>query len=80
MAKIKLRYKFIEFQEESHELLHEEIWHCINHKYKERLGAVVYCDQFQKWEFQPKNMTGFTSVCLRDIAHFLDQLKDKPNG
>ena len=71
---MKTKYKFIEFQEEPHELLNEEIWHCINHRYNQRLGVIVYCDEFGKWEFQPKDNTGYTSVCLRDIAHFLDQL------
>jgi len=75
---MKTKYKYIEFFKQESWMQPGYIWRCNNHKMA-FLGEVTYCVEWKEWEFCPTPNKGFTIVCLRDIADFLDQLnKEKP--
>jgi len=70
---MKTKYKYIEFVKQESGLRPDDTWQCLNRK-KVLLGHVGYIAEWSEWEFCPTPNKGFTIVCLRDIAHFLDEL------
>ena len=67
---MKTRYKHIEFSQIGGQ------WRCLNIHQRTIIGSAEYVLQWQKWEYVPHAGTGYTSDCLRDIAQFLDHLKE----
>jgi len=51
-------------------------WNCLNRKSESTLGAVSYYRPWRQFVYEPNELGDiiFNSSCLRDIAHFLDQL------
>lgn len=68
---MKTRFKYIEFK------LIAGQWRCLNIGQRREIGSVEYMHRWKKWEYVPKAGSGYTSNCIRDIAHFLDHL-EKP--
>lgn len=74
---MKTRYKYIHFvkllwsKQQS-----EDFWGCFNNKTGDRLGTVDWFDNWQQYELSTSENAGFTIGCLRDIADFMQQLKE----
>ena len=73
---MKTKYKHIEF------VGAEDTWWCYTRKDDTQLGICDYGTvKKNTWEFVPFSRIGFSADCLRDIAHFLEQLnKEQPDG
>jgi len=69
---MKTEYKYIKFVQTV--LIGH--WNCLNKKSGDELGSVAFYDPWNRFCFEPVEFWGviFESICLRDIAHFLDQL------
>lgn len=66
---MKTKYKFIHFVEVT-----SNWWGCYNNRTKVHLGTVeLFSEQY---EFAGMRGAWFTAGCLRDIADFMDQLKE----
>ena len=65
---MKQIYKYIEF------LYLGQRWTCLNKVRRDQLGVLEYNHNWKKWEYVPREGTGYTPGCLRDIADFMDQL------
>jgi hypothetical protein len=74
---MKAKYKHVEFtRDETKVLFYDDgaqPWQCHNHK-GVLLGSCEYGERWSQWEFEPEALMGFSASCLRDIAHFLEQL------
>ena len=72
MAKLKTKYKYIEFKES----IFLKIWTCMNRKDKTELGTVEFEALWNQYVFCTNNeiYVMFSAGCLRDIAHFIKQL------
>ena len=70
---MKTRYRFIHFINIGYD------WYCYtNSKPAKNLGFCEFYQAWKQWQFVPSDGTAYTSECCRDIAHFLDQLKEQP--
>ena len=69
---MKTEYKYIKFTE----TLRTGNWKCLNKKNLDLLGSVFFYDTWKQFvfEFDVLGDFIFNSSCLRDVAHFLDQL------
>jgi len=69
---MKTEYKYIKFVQTTL----ADHWNCLNRKSETELGSVSYYKQWRQFVFEPDELGDviFNSSCLRDIAHFLDQL------
>lgn len=69
---MKTEYKHIKFVQTT--LI--DHWNCLNKKSGEELGSVSYYKPWKQFVFEPYELGDivFNTTCLRDIAHFLDQL------
>ena len=68
---MKTKYKFIHFGKMSDD---PEVWICNNN----RAGALGYIEHYKPWKqmcFYPYGGTIFNDQCLKDIAHFIGQLR-----
>lgn len=72
---MKTKYKHIKFTKTT--LVGH--WNCFNVKSGDSLGSVFYDKQCSQYIFEPDEFGeyAFTSSCLRDMAHFLDQLNEQ---
>jgi hypothetical protein len=72
---MKTRYKYIHWTDQG-ELLQgvAQMWRCQNNRTGNCLGFAVYNAAWKKWMFSPAEFTEFSIDCLRDIAHFMEQL------
>lgn len=66
---MKTKYKYVEMK-----LDNGKVWHVGNHKTNDYLGTIQYYPRWKEWEFLPNPDTGYTHVCLVDIADFINQL------
>lgn len=75
---MKTKYKYIEFVQTT---LHG-FWNCLNIKSRAELGSVSYYKAWGQYVFEPYELGDviFSSDCLRDVAHFLDQLNKRKGG
>lgn len=71
---MKTAYKHIEFIETTL----QGHWNCLNKKHGDDLGSVFFYQPWKQFVFEFCELGDcvFNSSCLRDIAHFLDQLND----
>jgi len=71
---MKTKYKYIEFTQ----TVLNGCWNCVNRKSRDELGQVAFYKPWRQFIFEPAEFGGiiFNSSCLRDIAHFLDQLNE----
>ena len=72
---MKTRFKHIHFDEVKG--LAAPLWVCDNNKSNDCLGQVVWITAWKRFVFEPLDMAEFDSGCLRDIATFLDTLKQE---
>ena len=72
---MKTRYKHIHFEEVTG--LATPRWLCENNKDGASLGEIAWMTSWKRFVFQPDAYTEFDSSCLRDIASFLDALKQE---
>ena len=72
---MKTVYKYITFVQTAL----KNHWNCLNKKNKSILGSIYYLNSWKTYVFAPNNeaYTEFSPDCLRDIAHFLEQLNSK---
>lgn len=71
---MKTRYRFIHFAP-----MTDSYWTIHNNKRDAIIGNVEYYESWKKFVSAFNETTILDSSCLRDIAHFLDQLnKEKP--
>ena len=72
---MKTEYKYIKFVQ----TVLVDNWNCLNRKSGDGLGCVSYYAPWRQFVFEPDEMGDviFNSSCLRDIAHFLDQLNEQ---
>ena len=72
---MKTEYKYIKFVQTTF----LDYWNCLNKKSNDELGSVFFYKPWNQFIFEPPEFGDivFNSLCLRDIAHFLDQL-NKP--
>jgi len=68
MSELKTKYKWIQFEQAGKE------WLCGNHTTGDYLGEVVYDSGWRQHVFEPNYPVKFNTGCLKDIAHFLNQL------
>lgn len=75
---MQTRFKHIHFKEDTWGAHPErpKVYQCRNNKSGDLLGRVTYYDGWKRWVFDGKQCCVFDSSCLRDIAMFLDSLKD----
>jgi hypothetical protein len=75
---MKTKYKYIYFEQAMFEE-GTEGWVCYNKKTDDLLGRVEFYKPWKQWiiEFEKGGSIIFNNTCLRDIAHFLDQLNEK---
>lgn len=69
---VKTEYKFIHFSKLSDD---PEVWTCDNNRSQMSLG---YIERYKPWRqmcFHPYAGTVFSDECLKDIAHFIGQLR-----
>ncbi len=53
-----------------------KVWYCQNKRQQSRLGECAYYPQWKQYIFCAENpRVVFSTDCLRDIAHFMEQLK-----
>lgn len=73
---MKTHFRFIEFKPEN------GAWVCRNNKHGSVLGRVEWFEPWKRWVFQCAEADViFSSDCLRDIAEFMDGLKEgRDNG
>lgn len=74
---IKTRYRFIHFTQDTQE---PRKWHCRNNKQPDyTMGVVGFYYQWKQWIFTQSGPDYvFSADCLRDIAHFMEQLPKCP--
>ncbi len=67
---MKTIYKHIEFGKEDGQ------WEIINKRHGEYLGSIIWYDDWDQW-----CLNSFESIysvsCLKDVIHFINQLKEK---
>jgi len=75
--RLKTEYKYIMFVQTT--LV--DNWNCLNKKQKDELGSVFFYKPWKQYVFEFNELGDcvFNSSCLRDIAHFLDQLNKQRN-
>jgi len=75
---MKTRYRHIYFDENSQPLLPGPAgWTCRNNRTCDKLGDVIFYEEWRKFCFEPVGGCVFDDGCLRDIIHFLGQAKDR---
>jgi len=69
---MKTKYKYIHFEQ----TVLAGCWNCLNNKSNDDLGSVIWYKPWGQFVFEPVELGDiiFNASCLRDIAHFLDQL------
>jgi len=69
---MQTEYKYIKFIQTTI----VDNWNCLNKKHGDELGSVFFYKQWKQFVFEFIELGDcvFNSTCLRDIAHFLDQL------
>lgn len=69
---MKTKYKYIEFIQTTI----VDNWNCLNKKGGDELGSVFFYKPWKQFVFEFIELGDcvFNSTCLRDVAHFLDQL------
>ena len=72
---MKTEYKHIKFVQ----TVLNGCWNCLNRESGDVLGSVSYYKPWRQFVFEPDELGDiiFNSSCLRDIAHFLNQLNEK---
>lgn len=71
---MKTKYKHIHFIQHDEPLLGGPAgWDCLNNQTQDKLGIVVFYDEWRKLCFSPMEGCIFDVECLRDIIHFLGQ-------
>lgn len=68
---MKTKYKYIEFVPGQN----EKVWTVWNNKNGNYLGTIEFYKTWKEWEFCPEKNTGYTLICLLDLADFIKQLK-----
>lgn len=73
----KTVYRFIKFVEiDALRVSGRQAWYCLNKKSETRLGEVGYYPTWRQYVFvAASRVIVFSADCLRDIAHFMEQLK-----
>ena len=86
MAELKTRYKYIHFGHLNTEMLlnddkegdtNNDIWECRNNETDMSLGEIEYYPPWRQYVITFNEDCVFNNECLRDIAHFLKQLKER---
>lgn len=71
---MKTKYRFIHFTQFG------RIWNCLNNSSHVSLGTCYFYAPWKQWVFSQSGPDCvFSADCLRDIAHFMGQLK-APDG
>ena len=70
---MRTKFKYIHFVEQPDE---PNIWDCRNTKHGDDLGVVFYYHPWKIFGFIPEGRPVFSADCLRDIAEFMEQLKE----
>ena len=53
-------------------------WRCNNIRHGEELGAVRWDVAWKQWVYEPSGPAIYSTGCLTDIQHFMDQLPSQP--
>ena len=72
---MKTEYKYIRFEQ----TVLNGHWNCLNRKSRDEIGSVFYYKPWKRFVFEFIELGDyvFDASCLRDIAHFLDQLNSQ---
>lgn len=72
---MKTKYRFIHFLPVEKDFASFGEWICHGNKDDVKLGVCEYYSPWKQWQFVPAGENvAFTADCLRDIAHFMQQL------
>lgn len=72
---LKAKYRFIHIVET--ETFFGKRWEVRNNKSEAVLGEISYYDHWNDFVFQANPIAVFNDECLKDIIHFINQLKEK---
>jgi len=71
---MKTKYKHIHFLRRGGLYASKRCYSCVNTKSGDSLGQVFYYPRWRLYVFAAMATAVFDKNCLRDIAHFLEQL------
>ena len=74
---MKSKYKYISFEEFDKAPDGHSRFMCVGSKWNITIGFVVWYHKWNQYCFEPQKETIFSSDCLADIQHFLNQVNLK---
>ncbi len=66
---MKTKYNHIHFKE------FDEYWECRNNKTNKSLGIIYTHKHWSQYVYAPQTITVYSTGCLADIQHFMQQLE-----
>lgn len=76
--KMKTEYKYIHFKMEP--MGDVEIWNCYNTRHGDLLGSATWYTSWRQWVYTSIQGIVYSSECLADIKHFIDQMNERGKG
>jgi len=77
MTSLQTQYKFIHFKKKVEDKRKTSVWDCAANDNECLLGQVKWYSPWRQYCFLPEAFTVFHAGCLRDVAHFIQQLTEE---